>query len=292
MKRRAESLEINRLLHAQKARSANTARSRDDKSVSVVCVPVELYLSLAPIYLQDPIRGIVRQHLNPMLMRYNAQVGGVVIGFDDLEILDADPHASEEPSHKLVKITPDTPFSFLWCRLNLFVWQPRVGDTLEGSIFIQSPSHIGLLIHDTFNASIKKNHIPYDWEFVPIEDRDSTLQKSNGETRSFGHWVDTNGQQIDGKIKFKVRNIYTTGRVVSVEGTLLQEQGNERSQVEKLPVISNKKVVFDDEVSQDNKESHKELDIPISENSNDGTSLVYEQDSSSTSSEQSSGDDE
>lgn len=269
----------------------------DGVSSCVVRVPVSLYVSVAPVYAETPLQGIIKQHLNPMVMKYNSQVDGVVLGYKDLTIVDACPLEDKAESEgKLIKLTADTPFGFTWCHVVLYVWQPQIGDILEGWIFIQSASHIGLLIHDTFNASIKKNHIPADWTFVhdeeeADEDPDSgSREEADGKNddatefsrRSMDHWVDADGERVDGKLKFVVRNVYTTGRVISVEGSLILDgnEDKERSQAENLPVVSNKKIVFDDEVSAENRESHKELELPQVKEDN-GEEIIYEENSDS-----------
>ncbi|CCE94258.1 DNA-directed RNA polymerase I subunit RPA43 TDEL_0H03990 [Torulaspora delbrueckii] len=268
----------------------------DGISNCIIRVPVSLYVSLAPKYTENPLQGVMRQHLNPMVMKYNSKVSGVVLGYQDLEIVDANPLSDDEdnegPPGKLVKLSADTPFGFTWCRVVLYVWQPQIGDVIEGWIFIQSASHIGLLVHDAFNASIKKNHIPADWTFVHNEEEDAESQsrdendqddeKSEFTRRSMDYWVDANGERIDGKLKFTIRNVYTTGRVISVEGTLLAEgnQDKERSQAENLPVVSNKKIVFDDEVSSENTASHKDLELP-EVNEGNGEEIIYEENSDS-----------
>lgn len=292
-KRTAESLRAARFIKKHKKLVTNP--KEDGVSNCIVRVPVTMYVSLAPMYLQNPLQGIMKQHLNPMITKYNNNIGGVVMGYEHLTIVDVDPNDNKEKIGKLIKVTPDTPFSFMWCKVELYVWQPQVGDVLEGNIFIQSASHIGLLIHDSFNASIKKNNIPYDWTFIQDEqqedvnedsrdDNDSSKPK-NRKTGSLGHWVDSYGNQIDGKLKFTVRNIYTTGRVVSVEGTLLESEES-NSEAEKLPVVSNKKIVFDEEVEEENKESHKDLVLSEVKEDN-GSSIVYEANSSSSDSDDS-----
>lgn len=279
----------------------------DGVSNCITRVPITLYVSLAPQFLQNPEQGIMKQHLNPMVMKYNNNVGGIVLGYDKLEIFDADPLADEETSTtKLIKITADTPYGFTWCSVDMYVWQPQMGDVLEGHIFIQSASHIGLLIHDAFNASIKKNYIPSDWTFIRNEEQfneDAEAEEgANSEDapkvhkpQSMGYWVDGKGEQIDGKIKFTVRNLFATGRVVSIEGSLLTDEYAEgdgtRSQVENLPVVSNKKIVFDEEVESENKESHKDLELSEVKEDN-GSEIVYEENSSSSSDDSSDSDSE
>lgn len=268
----------------------------DGVSHCILRVPIVMYASLAPMMLENPLQGIMKQHLNPMVMTYNSKVGGVIIGYDNLEILDANPLNDEDNdgdshSYKLIKVNADTSFSFAWCNVDLYVWQPQVGDILEGHIFIQSASHIGMLIYDAFNASIKKNNIPYEWTYIREDESlaEGEDSRDNGESsgrkkyNSTGYWVDENGVRISGKIKFTVKKIHTTGRVISIEGTLLGTPSAKRnvhkSKVDSLPVVSNKKIVFDEEVESENKESHKDLELSEVREDN-GTEIVYEQNTS------------
>lgn len=300
-KRSLEDRQIAKFVKKHKKSVKNPVNEDDELSNCIIRLPISLYVSLAPMYAQEPLIGIMRQHLNPMVMKYNSEVNGVVLGYKNLEIIDADPSNGPNSEYKLVKLSADTPFGFTWCHVDLYVWQPQIDDVIEGWIFIQSASHIGLLVHDGFNASIKKNHIPSDWTFINDEeeeeqeldednassrDQSDANNNNNDETsfrnRSFGYWVDSNGERVDGKLKFHVRNIHTTGRVISVEGTLLPDANDfkDRSEAENLPVVSNKKIVFDDEVSTENRESHRDLDLPeIKENN--GEEVVYEDNSDS-----------
>ncbi|CCH58249.1 hypothetical protein TBLA_0A04550 [Henningerozyma blattae CBS 6284] len=282
---------------AKKFKSSSKNPIDEDTKISncIVRVPVSLYASIAPMYSQSPLQGIMKQHLNPMVMKFNPKVDGVVLGYEDLTIKDSNPLADESSQEKLIKLTPDTPFGFTWANVNLYVWQPQIGDIIEGWIFIQSVSHISLLIFDAFNANINKNFIPEDWTFINNEveeeeilQEEKAAEESNGTNqdnnkpnftnRSLGYWVDGNGQRVDGKLKFQVRYINSNGRVITVEGSLLKEQ-KDLSPAEKLPVISNKKITFDDEVSTENTESHKDLQL-TEVKENNGAEIVYEENSS------------
>ncbi|AMD21067.1 HEL214Wp [Eremothecium sinecaudum] len=266
------------------------------KTSQCICrIPVTMYVSMVPIYQQNPLEGIRRQHLNPMLMKYNSDVGGVVLGYENISLVDENPFGDETKDAediKLVKLTADTPFGFSWCKVDLIVWAPQVGDIVEGWIFIQSASHIGLLIHDAFNASIKKNNIPSDWTFIHSEESATAVNDSSDTAnfkkhRSLGHWVDSNGEGLGGKLKFVIKHVYTTGRMVSLDGTLIGDDNVTKSQAENLPVVSNTKIIFDDEVSQENKESHKDLKLSVVTEDN-GAEIVYEKDSSDSDSDASS----
>lgn len=47
-------------------------------------------------------------------------------------------------------------------------WRPRIGMKLVGTLTLASASHVSLLLHNLFNASIPVSHIPTDsWEWDP-----------------------------------------------------------------------------------------------------------------------------
>lgn len=206
-------------------------------------INTSLYVSLAPLYLKQPLEGIKSQHLDPMLMKNFAKANGVVVGYDNARL--SSEHFTES-GDVIAKVNAHSPFAFLWVSVDFLVWKPQVGDSLEGLIYMQSPSHIGLLINDTFNASIKKNNIPETWQFVPNQAdeqaQESQEDESEVKSQSLGQWLDENEMPVDGKLKFTVRAIHNSGRVVSVEGSLIKP-GDE---TESLPVVPNRKIKFDD----------------------------------------------
>lgn len=303
IKRSSENIKLNKFIKKYKPSNKNPIDDKTGLSNCIIRSKFSLYVSIAPLYANDPIQGIIKQHLNPMLMKYNSITDGVILGYDNLKIINSSVNDdTEEEEIKLVKITNDTPFAFNWVTVDFYIWQPRVGDIIEGNVFIQSTSHIGLLIHDAFNANIKKNFIPEDWTFIDNEEElssETTTTEEDNNSNKFmsnspGYWLDSNSKRIDdGKLQFKIKHIYTTGRVISIEGTLFindNEINIELTDAEKLPVVSNKKIVFDDEVSIENTQSHKELNLPEVKEDN-GEEVVYEQNTSEDSDESSSDSD-
>ncbi|CDK25063.1 unnamed protein product [Kuraishia capsulata CBS 1993] len=187
-----------------------------------------LYVSLAPQYLLDPVNGIRSQHLDPMIMTYSSSLNGVILGYSKVKILKQGSNKEEI----LAKISAESPFTFLWISVEFLIWSPSVGDVVEGWSYMQTQSHIGLLIHDTFNATIKRNSIPTDWtfEFSPEEEYEEAEEGAEEEesaeqrprVRSQGQWKDGNGLSIEGKIKFTIKSVNRAGRVISVEGSLVK----------------------------------------------------------------------
>lgn len=188
-----------------------------------------LYLSLAPCHISNPINGIKSQHLDSMIMTYFPKAKGVCLAYSNIKI--SEDNVSKDTDDNTItvaKITDSSPFTFLWVSVDFLIWRPQVGDVLEGYIYMQTASHIGLLVHDTFNASIKKFNIPVDWSFIPSqEDEYSEESNDSNKFKSFGYWVDENNVKIEGKLKFTIKSIHTTGKVVSLDGTLIKP-GSER----------------------------------------------------------------
>ena len=57
-------------------------------------------------------------------------------------------------------------------------WRPRVGQKIVGGPTLSTPSHISLLLHNLFNASIPASHIPKDtWHFDPDFPVPEAIQK-------------------------------------------------------------------------------------------------------------------
>lgn len=292
-------------------------------------ISTSLYVSLAPVYALNPVAGIKAQHLDPLLMSYFAPVGGVVLGHLNLRLSGQDEATGTEKEKSsqpvFAKVMYDSPFAFLWISVDLLVWKPQPNDVLEGWVNLQSPSHIALLIHDTFNATIKRDVIPTDWEFIPNQadeeeeedlalassvDRAVTeMEKENSEAaknerkslfrdpKSLGHWIDGQGKKIEGKIRFSVKSFHVSGRFVSVQGSLLAPGAVPEDLTKQSGSKQHKR--FDDNENYDSGESGESGEevfeaqsagLTDSPNGNETTKVVAEADSSSSEEEDSDDD--
>lgn len=223
----------------KKRNIAKTTNKVNDEGISECfkVIRTKFYLSLAPCHLANPINGVKSQHLEPLVMKYHPKARGVVLSYFNITL--SNERDGGESQTSLVKVNDASPFAFLWATVDLLIWQPQQGDVLEGYIYMQTQSHIGLLVHDTFNASLKFKNLPQDWEFVPSQaDEYSEEQSSeNSKFRSYGHWVDGNGTKVEGKIKFSVKRVNTAGRMVSLEGTLVSPE----SELDAQPVSTERR---------------------------------------------------
>ena len=225
-------------------------------------ITTKLYVSLAPMYINNPVEGIINQHLNHKIMKYDNNINAIIIGFKNIKI-----------QEDLLKLNFESPFIFLYCTVDFIVWNPKRNDIIKGYPFIQSESHIGFLIHDLFNCYIKLQDIPDNWKF--IYDEEST------DTNNVGYWVDENEEAINGKkINIKVKQLKTSGKMVSIEGSLIFDSNSKSNDnVNNLTIVFNKKIVFDDEVSKTNQDAHKDLTLSKMENNN-GNEVIYHEDKS------------
>lgn len=138
--------------------------------------------------------------------------------------------------------------------LTALVWAPRIGMRLEGQLKLSTPSHISLLVHGIFNASITAAHLPstksptmtvedeqYEWhnfedgeEYAePNEDGETGAEEANGDDemmtgeKSTGYWRNREtgarlGEDTDGRVSFTVVGLTIANNLLSLYGSLLK----------------------------------------------------------------------
>ncbi|GEQ72130.1 hypothetical protein JCM33374_g5816 [Metschnikowia sp. JCM 33374] len=242
----------------RKANKSSNAVNAKGQSECFRVVRTSMYVSLAPCHIMNPVNGVKAQHLDPMIMTYFPKARGVVLSYFNINLQSKD--TSDESSNVLLaKVTDSSAFSFTWITVDLLIWYPQIGDLLEGFVYMQTASHIGLLVHDTFNASIKYRNIPQDWEFVPSQadeyaESEDAPENSSSKFKSFGYWTDASGTKIEGKVSFIVKAIHTSGKMLSIEGTLLSPESELDAQPVSGETVSapvSKHITFDDEVTSE-----------------------------------------
>lgn len=232
-----------------------------------------MYVSIAPAFIQTPLEGIRSQYLDQLVLRYYSPVNGVVISYNNIELLGQDEVGG---GAKVAKIINESPYAFLWISVDFLVWNPAIGDPLEGYVSAQSPGHIALLIHDTFNATIRRDDIPSNWEFVYGEQDDGA--------QGSGSWYDGNGNKIDTKLRFTVKYFDTQGRTVLVLGSLLTLEDVQRElQPAKQSVDTPTPLGQTDEPSDEHDNTTKEEDSSVPKYASSSSDSDSESDSDSDS---------
>ncbi|PWN35715.1 uncharacterized protein FA14DRAFT_121274, partial [Meira miltonrushii] len=107
----------------------------------------DITLCIPPVLMHDAGRAASEQ-LDSLLMRYVPQFEGVLMSHSNLNF-----------KQKLGKIDGDGAFANVLVGVNGLVWAPKIGMRLEGKIKLSTPSHVSLLVHGIFNASITSAHL-------------------------------------------------------------------------------------------------------------------------------------
>ncbi|MCO5565878.1 hypothetical protein L7F22_019553 [Adiantum nelumboides] len=108
----------------------------------------EIILCIPPVLMHDAQKAAEEQ-LDTLVMRYVPQFEGVLMSHSNLKF-----------KQRLGKIDGDGAFANVLVGVSGRVWAPKIGMRLEGKIKLSTPSHVSLLVHGTFNASITSGHLP------------------------------------------------------------------------------------------------------------------------------------
>ena len=103
---------------------------------------VSLLTHISPSFLAHPMEG-VREQLNRSVLRYVAQLGGVLLSYSGLRLV-----------QQLGCISGDAPEIHLKVQFDATYFQPMIGDYLEGSVSRIGGDHIALLVLGVFNGSL------------------------------------------------------------------------------------------------------------------------------------------
>jgi len=162
-------------------------------------VSAKLYIHLSPAQLSDLFAGIDVQ-LNKYLLKYNESMGGVVISYSDVEVL-----------QRCGKILYDNPFIHFYIAAKFLVFSPSIGSNLVGTVNKVSQGHIGLLVYGVFNASISSDLLSVNYSF----------------NESGTGWIDREDPdraiEVGSEVSFNVKEIETVNDIITIFGTLQGE---------------------------------------------------------------------
>lgn len=105
-------------------------------------VQVKLYVHIPPVFAGD-LKAGVRTKLDRLLMRWSDECQGILISYSDVR-----------PLQRCGRILYDSPYLHFEVAAKFIAFCPVVGSQICGIVNKQSVDHIGLLIHESFNASL------------------------------------------------------------------------------------------------------------------------------------------
>ena len=123
---------------------------------------VRVLISLPPSALNN-IPNAMNASMQKLLLKYSNGMEGVLISYRDIEIDNSVPE--EAPG----RIMDEMPHLHYYMKCTVLVFNPTVGIMLRGKVNESFPSHVGLLVHELFNATIsaellKKDGFKFDDE--------------------------------------------------------------------------------------------------------------------------------
>ena len=194
-------------------------------------VTARLYLPISPLYSLYPWLSLECDHLDPLVLTYYPPLRGVIFAYRNIRF-----------NQKGAKMQADSPFAFTWVTVDFLLWCPKKGDRLEGWVNLQSESHVGLLVLNTFNISVPRGKIPQGWRWCEKrvgfvgrkvgkvvrswdgEEAEVLEEQVEEEEEDLGGWVDEGGKYVDGLLWLTVESVKASGHIITIEGNLLQNE--------------------------------------------------------------------
>ncbi|SAM78455.1 related to Rpa43-43 kD subunit of DNA-directed RNA polymerase I [Ustilago bromivora] len=196
--------------------TSSSSSSSASTSPSVTSAFETLYpiidLPIPPVFSTDPYSAF-SDLMDTLVMRYIPPLSGVLITHSPTRFL-----------QDTALFSADSAFATASLGFECIVWRPKIGQMLEGTIALSSPSHVSLLLYGLFNASIPASHLPEDeWEFL-LNGEQGGIDAA--QDRGMGYWRNKlDGSRLgasDGKLKFTVISLTIANHMLSLHGSLLK----------------------------------------------------------------------
>ena len=193
----------------KKARSADQLvepkKSLLEQHSPFVQQTTSFYLALSPCAHAFALEGLLAEHISPLILTYVPPLKGILLSYEN-------PRMSEQPSGVRSKDAEpvmsqslnEYGVTFVWLTAEFTVFRPRKGTYLEGFVNVQNESMLGLVCHNFFNAMIERDKLPKDWKWVDDSDEGAQTQTRKRTLQGVGHFEDGGGEEIEGKLVFRV----------------------------------------------------------------------------------------
>jgi DNA-directed RNA polymerase subunit E'/Rpb7 len=158
---------------------------------------IRMIFSLCPSDLEDIIREIKRS-LRQNLLKYVPGMDGVLLAFDNVRIV---------PNGGLIAgvILNEQPHIHYLADMDTLIFSPSKDMRLLGTVTECFESHVGILVHNFFNASISSDQ----------------LVAAGFSYDDQGDWVHEDGSTTiaaEEKVKFTVEKVHECAGTISMEG--------------------------------------------------------------------------
>ncbi|MEW5315454.1 MAG: hypothetical protein WDW38_006881 [Sanguina aurantia] len=155
------------------------------------------HVDLHPSKSDNILEG-VREQLNGQVLRYSESFEGVVMAYDDLNVLTKNPI-----------IHPFFPYLSVDVSAEVLLFKPMPGQSLVGKVNRVSADLISLLVLEVFNASVGAEHIRK--EFKCNAGASAWVSRKRDKTSSI---------EVGSDVRFKVVSTKHVGRFFGIEGSI------------------------------------------------------------------------
>jgi len=179
-------------------------QQRDDGQSVFLRKKLHLTVSLLPAALKN-VQMSVEDSLRSLILKFSDGIGGILMAFENVQIL------SDNKTGGIVgMILNELPHIHYQVLVDALVFVPTPGCTLTGDVTGSSfHSHVGLIVHQYFNASISAEHLReagFAFDEVHLQwYRDDKDQQ--------------NPLSSNDRIEFVCEKLFESGGIISIEGT-------------------------------------------------------------------------
>lgn len=167
---------------------------------------VSLNLSLLPASLHNTKQGIIDNIQSNLLLKYVNGINGVVLTFDNVQICK---DGNGGRGRALGKIINEMPYIHYRATCDMLVFEPSPGKRLCGVVNESSPSHIGLLVLDIVNVTIRSELLREIGFTYNAESSEWHKRDGGGNDTSIS---------IGSVMSFKVQKLLECNGLISLEG--------------------------------------------------------------------------
>ncbi|XP_049291974.1 probable DNA-directed RNA polymerase I subunit RPA43 [Anopheles funestus] len=118
-------------------------KSLSDPLSCVTAVQLNEILSLRPRDCEHIVKG-VRRSVTDKIGRYHPKVNGIVLGYAKIRVDNA-----------LSALRLDSPFLHVRATIDYYIFQPRIGSPLQGTVNYISKQFVSAMIYRVFNVTVK-----------------------------------------------------------------------------------------------------------------------------------------
>lgn len=234
-----------------KLSSEELKNSAKDPQSCVAVVQAMEYLGIRPRDCANIATG-VRRCVTDRIGRYHSKVSGIILGYAKIRI-----------ENTLSAFRADSPYLHVRATIDYYVFQPRIGSTLRGTVNYVSKEFVSAMMYKVFNATVKLNKKP---EFKINPGREISFIINACDMKSEipiidGELVLNNAVQAVGCKEDRASESYTKHQAEAVEKQNHSTHNEEDQLTQEDESTQSDQLVQEDHLAHEIKEIKQEKDV-------------------------------